>query len=125
MVSIGVGIDIQKISRIRELLKDIEGRTIHRIFSEEEILYCGSKSDPMIHYAGRFTAKEAVVKSLSVEKHMGNLIGEVTITNDENGAPHCSLGPTLRKIMEEKGGTEVLVSISHTDDHAVAFAICQ
>ena len=60
--------------------------------------------------AGRFSAKEAVVKALDVPK----LVKDIEILNDENGKPYCTLE-----------GYKIHISISHETEYSCAYALCE
>jgi holo-[acyl-carrier protein] synthase len=114
---VGIGIDIVDMDRFRN---KIGQRTFMKFMTEGEIEYCESKNDKVQHYAGRFAAKEAVLKSIGAE---GWDMNDVEIGTSENGAPLASVKGRSNMLMSEKGIGSVLISISHTDRCAVAVAI--
>ena len=60
-----VGTDIIEVSRIEELIKDKGYKFLNKIYTQNEIDYCESKGpNKYQHYAGRFAAKEAVIKAI-------------------------------------------------------------
>ncbi|MHC4778262.1 MAG: holo-ACP synthase, partial [Planctomycetota bacterium] len=63
---IGIGTDIVDVERVRSALQRHGRRFVAKAFTEAEAGYCGVKADPAAHYAGRFAAKEAVLKALGV-----------------------------------------------------------
>ena len=77
-----------------------------------------SKAIPPIHYAGRFAAKEAIKKASLSSGIVSNIdFAAIEILSSESGAPEVQLNhPLLDKISCE-------VSISHTNDTAIAFAL--
>ena len=116
----GVGVDIIELVRIEGALKRWGNRFLSRVFTEREISYCQRRKDPVPSLAGRFAAKEAVGKALGLGT--GRQIGwkEVEITNDPRGKPEVHLTGRAAAIA---GGVKILISISHSRDAAVAFAI--
>ena len=62
---ISIGTDIVKVSRIKALIDQKEEKFLHKIFTEEEISYCNSYSNPEVHFSGKYAAKEAVKNMLS------------------------------------------------------------
>ena len=64
------GIDIVDVARIKNSIENYKGKFLNKIFSEEEQSYCFSKANPYIHFAGKFAAKEAVIKSLLSSKNI-------------------------------------------------------
>ena len=116
MTIVGTGIDIIEIQRLQKALDRWGEDFLKHIFNEEEIAYAKDKKFPAQHYAARFAAKEAVYKAFGDNRTLS--WKDMTIVNDENGKPHCRL-----KNKNIKGEVEVLISISHTKNHAIANAI--
>ena len=116
MSDLYIGTDIVDVERIKASIDNYQTRFINRVFSIEEQEYCNSKSIPEMHYAGRFAAKEAIIKALKSGgfTQLFNL-NDIKIINCSDCSPHVELG------FDFKG--EIKVSISHTQTHAVAFAI--
>jgi fatty acid synthase subunit alpha len=79
-----VGVDAEHISSI-----NIENENfIERNFTEAEIAYCNSAPNPRASFAGRWSAKESVFKSLGVSgKGAGAPLKEIEVLSDEKGAP--------------------------------------
>lgn len=112
---IGVGIDIVKIDKMKTALEKWQSDFLNRVFSEEEV---SSVAKGKLYYqrlSGKFAAKEAVIKATSKKYALG--FKDILVLNRENGAPYCKL---LKKMP-----IEVLLSISHIEDYAVAMAIAQ
>jgi holo-[acyl-carrier protein] synthase len=117
----GVGTDIVEVSRIRAALDKWGDKFTSRIFNNIEINYCYSKSDPPIHLAARFAAKEACIKAVSAVR-TGNLsMQDIVVSNDESGRPSITIS--------QKGalpaGIRILLSISHERNYAVAYVIAE
>lgn len=85
------GVDVEDIAAI-----NIENETfIERNFTPKEIEYCRAAPDPQASFAGRWSAKEAVFKSLKVKgRGAGAPLKEIEIVSDENGAPAVLVSPT-------------------------------
>jgi len=109
-----LGTDIVEVNRIRNNLAKKEIKFLNKIFTKEEISYCNSKPDPAIHFAGRFAGKEAVKKALlSSSSRLVVSMKEIEIISSDRG-PIINM-PTIK--------SDIKVSISHTDDFAVATAV--
>ena len=115
-----VGTDIVEVSRIRKLIENKGNRFLSHIYGKIEVEYCSTRLNPALHYAGRFSAKEAVKKAL-LSSGLFNyvLLKDIVIGHDISGVPSVM----LPKGMSERGS--VNVSISHTDNYATATAIFQ
>ena len=111
-----VGTDIIEVKRIKYLIEKYGDRFLNRVFSKEEIKYCGNLKFPDIHYAGRFSAKEAIIKSLPNKfKNIFLRYKDISIFNNDEGKPFVD----CRKIDLKS----IDISISHTKEYAVSFAV--
>ncbi|AGB40296.1 holo-(acyl-carrier-protein) synthase [Halobacteroides halobius DSM 5150] len=117
----GLGIDIIEIERIKKAIKK-RANFKKRFFTEIEIEYCEEYKIPWSHYAGRFAAKEAVVKALGTGFREFKW-QDIEIINDNLGKPEVNLYNQAQKIAHKKGIEEIMLSISHSRDYAVAQAI--
>ena len=64
MSELYIGTDIVDVERIKTSIDNYSAKFLNKIFSQEEQWYCNSKSNPEIHYSGRFAAKEAIIKAI-------------------------------------------------------------
>lgn len=118
-----LGTDIVEISRIRRIAKEHPGFW-QRILTEDEQRYCRSAGDGIHSLAGRFAAKEAVMKALGTGMNALKF-NEIEILNDVSGKPCLHPGPVLREMMERQGIDRIEVSISHCRAYATAVAWAQ
>ena len=89
MEIVGLGVDICEISRMeRALARHPTLRA--RVFTPEEVAYCDAKARPAESYAGRFAAREAVIKALG--GYRGKRWQDISISRHPSGAPHVVLG---------------------------------
>ena len=108
----GVGIDLVDISRIRTILNENKDHFMDNTFSEEEVRYCTSFTDPAPHFAGTFAAKEAYRKATGL---FDKKFSEIEIRRTSAGRPEIWI--------ENTRDTSLHISISHTDRDATAIAI--
>ena len=119
------GVDIVEITRIKDIIlrnKDF----IADIFTERERDYCMSKKDPYIHFAGRFAAKEAGLKALGLGMSgtgIDSTLQEIEITSHSSGRPVLNMSGWAHKISQKKHIAQFTVSISHSENYAVATVI--
>jgi len=117
----GIGVDIVEINRIKQAINKHQ-RFKKRFFTAAENEYCESKADSMQHYAGRFAAKEAVVKALGTG-FKGFKWQSIEVINIASGKPVVKLNDKASLIADELGIKEIMISISHSDNYAVAQAV--
>ncbi len=120
---IACGIDIIEIARVREVFERFGARFLRRVYGEWECERAAGRRDPGPFLAGRFAAKEAVLKVLGCGLFAGVPLDAIEIRAEESGAPYCLLTGPAREKAAALGITRILVSISHSDSHAVAQAI--
>ena len=122
MALAGIGVDMLEIARMQHAL-DERPYFIRRLFTEDERMYCEHTARPAEHYAGRFAAREAVLKALGLGFGNGIGIGDVSVMRDDSGRPRVLLAGRAAEVAHEQGVREVALSISHTHDVAVANAV--
>ncbi|MBU0528863.1 holo-ACP synthase [bacterium] len=121
MSDLFIGTDIVSILRLKKTINSSQGdKFINRIFTENEINYCNNKVDSFIHFAGRFAAKEAITKALlSSEKIDFVNMKSIEIISGKNHKPEVNL------LLSNELRFRCKVSISHTDEYAIAFAVLE
>ncbi len=120
----GIGTDIVGVARIRTAVERWGQRFIERVYTPAEQAYGGSKKGVFFYLAGRFAAKEAVLKALGIGR-AGVGFNEVEILNDTNGRPLVFLKGRAAAVAQSQGVARVLLSISHDAGAAVAFAVAE
>ncbi len=120
---VGVGIDLAEVSRIASLLERHGETFLKKTFTQNEIAYCSKKAAPAMHFAARFAAKEAVAKALGCGIAEGVSLTGISIENDALGKPEAVLDEGARRRLEAIGAGKVLVSLTHTKEHAQAIAV--
>lgn len=118
----GIGTDIIEVRRIEQAISKFGQRFLDRLFHEEEQIYCKRHCDSARHFAGRFAAKEAIVKALGIGFRDGINWLDISISNDLYGKPSVNLSKKLQHIFHSP---HLLISISHCKEYAVAFAISE
>ena len=117
---VGLGVDICEIARMERAL----GRhpTMRpRVFTTEEIAYCDGKARPAESYAGRFAAREAVIKALG--GYRGKRWQDISVTRHPSGAPIIALTGNAKRRADALGITRVMITFTHEKTSAVAFAV--
>jgi holo-[acyl-carrier protein] synthase len=116
---LATGVDIIEIERIKRSINRFGDKLCKRIFTPQEQTYCAGK---LTSLAGRYAIKEAVSKAL------GTGIGDIAWTdieviNDERGKPELILHNNAKALAAKQGLTQWSISISHTNTHAIGFAV--
>ncbi len=117
------GVDLIEVNRIKKAISNSEG-FLHKVFTENEIYYCESKGKQKYpSYASRFAAKEAVAKSLG--EGFGKILSfrEIEIKNKASRQPFVVLHGKAKKLADSLNIKEIKISVSATDNYAVAFSI--
>ncbi len=120
---IGHGIDIVEIRRIAGLIDRCTEDFLEATFSANERKEAESLETATAFFAGRFAAKEAVVKALGTGLFGDIAWTDVEILRQPTGAPNVCLFGGALAVAQSLGVTRWLVSISHDESHAVASAI--
>jgi holo-[acyl-carrier protein] synthase len=120
---IGIGTDIVECLRIAQMIERHGEQFINRVYTDREIEYCRARRMATQHFAGRWAAKEAVMKALGTGWIRGINWRDIEIGNDAGGRPVVSMRGGVRDVVESLEISEMLVSISHCRSHAVAYAI--
>jgi holo-[acyl-carrier protein] synthase len=121
-ILVGLGADLIEVERVRGVLERQGPRFLERVFTEEEREYCSRMAHPHKHYAARFAAKEAVSKCFTTG--IGAELGwrSVSIYHGGRNQPLVRLDEKGQALLALIGATHVLVTLSHTESHAMAVA---
>lgn len=121
-ILVGLGADVIEVERIRGVLERQGDRFLQRVFTEEEQKYCLGMKHPHKHLAARFAAKEAVSKCFTTG--IGAELGwrSVSVHHGERHEPLVRLDEKGLALLAHVGGTQVLLTLSHTDTVAMAVA---
>ena len=120
MEIIGLGVDLAEIDRVRHLLTKYGDSFRSRCFTDHEWQYAHRYPDPSGRLAARFAGKEAVMKSLSTGWRRLRW-RDIEVTG--GGPPRVRLSGTAARRAEMLGVVQVKITITHTDDRALVFAI--
>ena len=123
---LGIGVDMVKNRRIGNLLND--KRFINRTFSEKEVKLSNRLTSKTNHFAKRFAAKEAFVKSIGLGFRKNLNLKDIEILNDKLGKPYYfrskKIDSIVKKLFRIKD-YDLFLSITDEKDYSVAFTILQ
>ena len=122
---LGTGIDIIEVARIKASYERFGERFLKRVLRPDEIAYCLKHKNPASFLAVRFAAKEAISKAFGTG--IGGQLGwqDMEVKHHESGQPFVALHDDGRKLLEQRGGRIVHLSLSHTESYAAAVAILE
>jgi len=122
---LGTGIDVIDFAKLEHAVSEHGDRFLKKVFTDREIRYCRSKAKPVQHFAGRFAAKEAVMKALHTGWSEGVKWKDIEVFVQEAGGPTVELSGGARAYAERMGLKTIHLSISHSGDYAIASAIVE
>jgi holo-[acyl-carrier protein] synthase len=117
---LGLGVDICEIERMERALRR-HPTMRERVFTPQERAYCDAKARPAESYAGRFAAREAVIKALG--GYRARRWQDISVTRNPAGAPAILLAGNAKRRADALGVSRVLVTFSHEKASAIAFAV--
>ena len=120
---IGLGTDIVEIDRVRSMIDRHGDAFLKRCFTEREIEYADRHRDAAVRFAGRWAAKEAVVKVLGTGFVKGITFHDIEVLPMETGQPRIELTGGAGDIAIQMGIGSVLITISHAKLYATATAV--
>ena len=120
---IGLGTDITETVRISEMIERHGETFLNRVYTSDENRYCQRKKMAAQHYAGRWAAKEAVMKTLGTGWAKGVGWRDIEVCTSRSGQPWIILHGGARDMAESLGIQQVLITISHCRAYATATAI--
>ena len=120
---VGLGTDIVEIVRIGRMIERHGETFLNRVYTEEENRYCQRRKESYQHYAGRWAAKEAVMKTLGTGWTRGVGWQDIEVLAKKSGQPVINIRGAAREFAEQLGIDEILITISHCRAYATATAI--
>lgn len=118
-----IGIDIVEIKRLEKVSRRWGKSFLKKVYTERELAYARAKRYPYQHLAARFAAKEAIFKALGEVEN--DFVGwkNVEILNDATGKPVVHWHGAAERTRKKRGLKGAVVSLSHTENYAVASAM--
>jgi holo-[acyl-carrier protein] synthase len=119
----GVGIDLVKIERMKDVVEKWGKRFLERVFTEGEISYCYDKKEPYLSLAVRFAAKEALVKAIGSAIPVS--LTDIEVINVDTGKPFLKINGRLEDFFKEKLIKKAHLSLSHEHEYGVACVVLE
>jgi len=115
--TVGIGVDIENIGRFQGFTMEKDASLLNKLFTQQELDYCFASGNPSQHLAARYAGKEAIIKALTSLGRITPDYKEIEIVNDSRGVP----GAGIKK--DEFTDLSILLSLSHSQESAIAFTI--
>jgi holo-[acyl-carrier protein] synthase len=119
----GIGIDVVENARVADAIRRHGDGFIQKIYRAGEAEYCRRMKDPAPHFAVRFAAKEAVSKAFGTGFAGQFNWKDIEVRRKATGEPFIVLHDGAAELAKRLGIASVLISLSHSQDYAVANAI--
>ena len=123
MKIIAHGIDLVDFGRIESMIERHGGRFLDRVFTAQEQSDAEKITNRVEKLAGRFAAKEAVLKLLGTGWRGKIAWTDIEVTNSSLGQPMVNLAGLVIRIAAEAGVEQITLSITHTANFAIASAV--
>lgn len=123
MKIIAHGIDLVQLSRISSMRDKHGSHFLERVYTQKELDYAGDCKKTVERLAGRFAAKEAVLKLMGTGLRGKMQWTDIEVLNDELGRPAVRLSGEVERLAAQKGIEQITISITHTADMAMASAV--
>ena len=123
MKIIAHGIDLVDFPRLEEVIDRHGGRFLNRIFTGREQADADSVRNRIEKLAGRFAAKEAVLKMIGTGWRGGIAWTDIEVVNNSMGRPIVEISGEVKRIADEAGIEQITLSITHTANFAIASAV--
>src|SRR5213596_1263729 len=125
MSVLGIGVDLVECVRIRRSIDRFGDRFLRRVFTDGEIEYSMSMKFPERHLAARFAGKEAVAKAFGTGIGKAMAWRNIDIQKKSSGEPFLVFSGPAEAFAAKRGVTSALITLSHTEHHAIACVVLQ
>lgn len=115
-----VGLDIVQILRITQNVEKYGDRFVSRILGDEELVIYNKRRDGAVFLAGRFAAKEAIIKSFGALLKVRPPYSSLQVLPDDAGVPQLIPSEAIENSLDDR---KLLISITHEKQYAAAVAI--
>jgi holo-[acyl-carrier protein] synthase len=119
----GIGTDIVELGRIARIYEEQKERFLRRVFTDAEREYFTQWKDPTPRIAGRFAAKEAVMKALGTGWSNGVTWRDIEVLRRPGGQPEVLLSGRCLEIFESIDAEKIHCTITHSRTTAMAVVI--
>jgi len=118
---VGIGVDVVDLARFERALSRTPALK-GRLFADAELV-SGDRVLGLRSLAGRFAAKEALIKALG--ESTGIRWHHMQVVSDGHGNPSFELTDAAASVARSRGVTSVHLSMSHDGGVAIAYVIAE
>jgi holo-[acyl-carrier protein] synthase len=123
MTILAHGIDLVDFPRIEQMINRHGQHFVERVFTPAEQKYAQSSRNSVEKFAGRFAAKEAILKLIGTGWRGSIAWTDIEVVNNSSGQPTVNLAGQVKSIAEKLGISQISISITHTANFAIASAV--
>ncbi len=123
MEILGIGTDIVECPRIGKMIEQYGELFLRRVYTAREVRYCQARKHAIEHFAGRWAAKEAILKAMGAVGSQGISWTDLEVRMDESGQSQVLVGGAAKEVARTRGIADILISIAHCRTYATAYAI--
>src|SRR4030042_5654215 len=117
------GIDLVDCPRIEEMIQRHGERFVNRVFTATEQAYAEKNKNSIEKLAGRFAAKEAILKLIGTGWRGKIAWTDIEVINNSTGQPQVTLTGEVKKLAGGLGIKHISISITHTANFVIASAV--
>ncbi len=119
----GIGTEIIECPRIGKMIEAHGELFLRRVYTEREIRFCQSRKHAIEHFAGRWAAKEAILKAMGLNASRGVSWTDIEVRNIAGGRHRVHVGGEAKVAAIRRGIGDILIAISHCRTYATAYAL--
>ncbi len=123
MKILGIGTDIVECPRIGKMIEQHGELFLRRVYTDREIRYCQARKHAIEHFAGRWAAKEAILKAIGTGWAKGISWTDLEVRNVPGGQPKVLVRGGAKEAAIHRGIGDILITISHCRTYATAYAL--
>ncbi len=120
---LGIGTEIIECPKIGKMVENHGELFLRRVYTEREIRFCQSRKHAIEHFAGRWAAKEAILKALETTWSRGVSWTDIEVRVAPGGRHRVLVCGLAKETAIRRGIGDILVSISHCRTYATAYAL--
>ena len=126
MKILGIGVDVIKNSRIKNLIRN--QFFLKRTFSANELRFSKKKNNKINYFAKRFAAKEAFVKAIGTGFRNNLNFKDIIVIRNKVGKPSFKINKKIKDIIKKQfkiSSFNFFLSISDEKKYSIAYVVLQ